>query len=126
MRQVITASRRTDLPARYTAWLSAALAAGQVEVAQPYGGKVRKVSLRPEDVHTLVLMSKDFAPLLRNEAGLRDRLSRYDQVSCHLTVTGLGGTWLEPKVPPAAEVLKQLPRLVAYLGDARRLTGRRP
>lgn len=62
--QVISASRRTDLPRWYLPWLKAALAEEEATILLPYGGR-RTVSLRPEDVHTLVLWSKDFSPLLR-------------------------------------------------------------
>jgi hypothetical protein len=119
---VVTASRRTDLPGRYAGWLSECIRAGQAIVPQPYSGRPRLVSLRPSDVHTLVLLSKDFGPLLRDEAGLRAALANLRHVTCQFTVTGLGGSRLEPGVPPAGQALEQLPSLVAWLGDARRLT----
>jgi hypothetical protein len=90
-------------------------------VPQPYNGRVRRVSLLPEDVHTVVLWSKDFQPLLRNAGGARQALERYDQVYCHLTITGLGGTALEPNIRPWGEVAQQLPELVEFAGDARRV-----
>jgi len=93
-------------------------------VPEPYRGRPRLISLRPDDVHTIVLLSKDFGPLLRDEGGLRGALANYGQVACQLTVTGLGSSALEPGVPPAETALAQLPPLVAWLGDARRLTVR--
>jgi len=75
-------------------------------------------------VHTIVLWSKDFSPLLENRYGLRDALSIYDQLFCHFTVTGLGGTPLEPRVPPWQEAIKQLPLLVNLVGDPRRISFR--
>jgi len=80
--------------------------------------------LRPEDVHTLVLWSKDFRPLLRDVGGVRRALAVYDQVFCHLTITGLGGTPLEPGIPPWQEVAVQLPELVQFVGDPRRVSVR--
>lgn len=88
----------------------------------PFSNEFYMVSLKPEDVHTMVLWSKDFTPLLENHHGLRDALSRYDQIFCHFTITGLGGTPLEPRVPPWQEAIEQLPELVKLAGDPRRIT----
>ena len=120
MLQVISASRRTDIPAWYARWLAARLREGSVEVQLPYGGR-RLVSLQPEEVHTIVLWSKDFSPVLRNEGGVRTLLGRYEQLFCHFTITGLGGTPLEPRVPRWREALAQLPEVVELCGDPRRV-----
>lgn len=122
MRQVVSASRRTDIPLYYARWLADVILQGFVDVQQPYNGRIRRVSLLPEDVHTVVLWSKDFRPLLRNIAGVKDALARYDQVFCHLTITGLGGTALEPAIAPWQEVIAQIPTLIAFAGDLRRVT----
>ncbi|MHB0875313.1 MAG: DUF1848 family protein [Anaerolineae bacterium] len=124
MSAIITASRRTDMPGCYPDRLAAAIEAGEAAVPQPYSNRVRLVSLHPDSVHTIVLLSKDFGPLLRDEHGLATTLSRYDQVACQLTVTGLGRSPLEPGVPPPAEALAQLGPLAGWLGDPRRLTVR--
>jgi hypothetical protein len=124
MRQVISASRRTDLPMHFSRWLAQAIRAGQVDVRQPYSGRTRLVSLRPEDVHTVVLWSKDFSPMLGERGGLRQALARYDQLFCHLTITGLGGSPLEPNIPPWTQVVEQLPELIEFVGHPRRATVR--
>lgn len=121
MRQVISASRRTDLPMRYTGWLTKVLRQGWATVPQPYGGPARLVNLSPEEVHSIVLWSKDFSPLLRNARGLREALEPYDQVFCHLTITGLGGSRLEPNVPSWQVVAGEFPELVAFVGNPRRV-----
>jgi len=123
VRTVISASRRTDIPMHFAGWLAEMVRQGYADVPQPYNGRLRRVSLRPEDVHTLVLWSKDFRPLLNNAAAW-EALSRYDQLYCHLTVTGLGGTALEPSIPPWREVITQLPELIAFAGDTRRVSVR--
>jgi len=124
MRQVISASRRTDIPMHYAAWLADVIRQGFVDVPQPYNGRVRRVSLLPEEVHTIVLWSKDFRPLLQNVGGVRQALERYDQVFCHLTITGLGGSPLEPNIAPWREVASQLPELIVFAGDPRRVSVR--
>lgn len=122
MREVISASRRTDLPMRFPRWLAQVIRAGRAEVLQPYSGQIRVVSLLPDQVHSIVLWSKDFGPLLANEGGLRHALASYDQVFCHLTVTGLGGSALEPNIPPWTRVIDQLAELVELAGDQRRVS----
>ena len=92
-------------------------------MAGPRGG-TRTVDLDPASVHTVVLWSKDFSNLLRNGHGLRDLLSVYDQLYLHFTVTGMGGTAVEPGVPAWSEALRQLPGLTDLAGDPRRVSVR--
>jgi hypothetical protein len=124
MRQVISASRRTDIPMHYADWLVQGIRHGFADVPQPYNGRIRRVSLLPADVHTMVLWSKDFRPLLSDKAGIRQALACYDQVFCHLTITGLGGTALEPNIAPWSEVIAQLPELIQFARDPRRVSVR--
>ncbi len=123
LKTVISASRRTDLVASFPEWLAGVLRARRVEVPGPRGGK-RTVDLEPASVHTMVLWSKDFSNLLRNAHGLRDLMSAYDQLYLHFTVTGLGGTAVEPGVPSWPEALRQIPGLTALAGDPRRVSVR--
>jgi len=64
MPQVISASRRTDIPACYAPWFVNRLRAGHVFVQNPYSRKMSRVSLAPGDVHAIVFWSKNYAPLL--------------------------------------------------------------
>lgn len=73
MRQIISVSRRTDVPAFYGAWFIRRIRAGFAGVVNPYGGKRYVVSLKPQDVVCLVFWSKDFTPFLRHLDAL-DRL----------------------------------------------------
>src|SRR5574341_302544 len=62
--QIISASRRTDIPAFYSDWFLNRLQEGFVEVLHPYTKKWSAVSLRPADVGAIVFWSKNYAPLL--------------------------------------------------------------
>lgn len=104
--------------------MARAIHQGWVRVKPPWGGREKVVSLQPEDVHTLVLWSKDYSRLLANRAGLREALAVYDHIFCHFTVTGLGGTPLEPGVPPWKEAMKHLSPLIRFVGRPRRVTVR--
>ena len=123
MKKVISASRRTDLVAFFPGWLASVLRERSVMVDGPRGSRYR-VGLDPAMVHTIVLWSKNFEPLLSNRYGLRDVLSEYDQIYCHFTITGLGGTVIEPSVPDPDTAFSQLDRLLSLLRNPRRLSVR--
>jgi DNA repair photolyase len=105
-RTVLSASRRTELVAHYPDRLAAALEA--------FG---------PERVHTLVVWTKDPRNLLAHPR-LRDLAGRLPQTFVHWTVTGLGGSALEPNVPAPEALLPVLPGLIEWLGSPRRLQWR--
>jgi hypothetical protein len=63
---VISASRRTDIPAFYPDWFVNRLKAGVVFVQHPYTRKPFRVSLRSEDVSAIVFWSKNYAPILNS------------------------------------------------------------
>lgn len=120
-RRVISASRRTDLPARFPEWLAAAVSAEKAEVLGP-SGRTFIADLCPRSVHTFVLWSKDYSALLEDRSPLRALLGRYDQLYFHLTITGLGGSRIEPGAPPSEAVLGQVGRLVELAGHPRRVS----
>ena len=122
MKKIISASRRTDLVAFYPQWLARVLEAEEVTVVWP-GRKLRqKISLAPDDVHTLVLWSKNFEPLIKNKFGLLDLIKKYAQVYFHFTLTGLGGSFLESAAPPPEKAFAQLPALLKIAGSPERLS----
>lgn len=124
MLTIVSASRRTDLVGCFPEKLSHSLAEGCIHVPNPISGKTRMVDLRPETVHTLVLWSKNFTPLLENRHQLRTRLSAYRQLYFQFTLTGLGGTFWEPGVPLSGDGQKQFKALVAVAGHAERVLWR--
>ena len=104
---VISASRRTDIPAFFYDWLQMALAAGAVEVPNPvFPDKKYFVDLKPSSVHTVVLWSKDFRQVLANPMHL-DQYNLYFQY----TVNNYS-TFLEPHVPAYGETLHTLDGLL--------------
>lgn len=102
-KMVVSASRRTELVGRYPEYLAR---------------RLRDVG--PGNVHTAVIWTKDPTNLLTH-GELRQALSQVGQVFIHWTITGLGGTFLEPNVPHAEDQLALLPRLVDFVGDPRRV-----
>jgi hypothetical protein len=84
MPHVISASRRTDIPAFYPDWLVNRLKAGVVFVRHPFVNKLLRVSLRPEDVSAMVFWSKNYSPLL-SRLGAIENTTR--NLFFHFTIT---------------------------------------
>jgi DNA repair photolyase len=64
MAQIISASRRTDVPAFHSAWFRGILDAGFVNLPNPYNKtQISKISLRPEDLDAIVFWTKNPAPI---------------------------------------------------------------
>lgn len=86
MRHIISASRRTDIPAFYSEWFIRRLRAGSVYVKNPYGGRINRVSLEPEAIHSIVFWSKNYSPLI-------SRLDEIEEITgnlfFHFTITGI-------------------------------------
>jgi hypothetical protein len=62
---IISASRRTDIPAFYADWFVNRLNAGYCLVKNPFNPKqIRRVSLLPEDVDGIVFWTKNAAPII--------------------------------------------------------------
>ncbi len=99
MLRVVSASRRVDLLGAYPDKL--------VELLRE--------KVPPEKTHTLVIWTKNPANLLHYSV-LKEELGRYRNLFLHLTITGMGGTVLEPMVPKAAEVLSMLDDVVGFVG----------
>jgi len=123
MKKVISASRRTDLISFFPQWLSSVIKEEKGLIHAP-SGHIHTVDLRPETVHTFVLWSKNCANLIENRYRLRDVLQKYDQLYFLVTVTGLGGTFIENGVPEPSLVLWQLESVIQIAGMPRRVSVR--
>lgn len=75
---IISASRRTDIPAFYTEWLMNRLRAGFCTVPNPFNPRqVSRISLKTEDVDCLVFWTRNPQPLLQHLAELDELGHRY-------------------------------------------------
>lgn len=111
---IISASRRTDIPAFYSDWFLRRAAQGEVLVRNPMRfHQVSRISLRPQDVDFIAFWTKNPAPLLPRLNELAD----YDYGFLY-TITGYGPV-LEPGVPPVAETLRTFRALSERLGPQR-------
>jgi len=62
VRRIVSASRRTDLPAWYAGWFVRRLRAGFASVRSPFSSSVREVSLLRPDVVAFVFWTRDATP----------------------------------------------------------------
>lgn len=92
----VSASRRTDLPALFGEWFARRLAAGFVEFSPAGPARLVQRSLRPEHVTHFNFWSKWPRPFFRT---LDRVLEAGYPVLWNLTITGLGGSAMEPGVP---------------------------
>ncbi len=104
---VISASRRTDIPAFYAEWLMARLREGAVSVASPFGGRVTQVSLAPADVVAIMFWTKDAGPLVK----YLDEITDLGHVFGFLYSVNNYPCFLEPSVPGLGHSMKIVEQL---------------
>ena len=75
---IISASRRTDIPAFYAEWMVRRLKEGYCTVANPFNrNQVTRISLKPEDVDAIVFWTRNPRPLMPYLDELDSRGYRY-------------------------------------------------
>jgi len=95
--QLISISRRTDIPAFYGDWFMRRVAEGFAGWENPFGRQCRLVSLQREDVRCLAFWSKNFRPFLPN---LRTLQQQGYPCFFNYTITGLPSVFETHTVPP--------------------------
>ncbi|WP_085022771.1 DUF1848 domain-containing protein [Anaerovibrio sp. JC8] len=111
---IISASRRTDIPAFYFDWFCQRLKAGYVDVVNPFNRKqVSRISLKPEYVDCIVFWTKDPAPMLKGLDALND-YKYYVQVS----ITPYGHD-VEAKLWDKKDIISTVQELSERLGRER-------
>ncbi|HGY56453.1 MAG TPA: DUF1848 family protein [Caldithrix abyssi] len=113
MKQVISASRRTDIPAYCLKWFMEQIREGFADVHNPfYRGQVRRVSLLPDDVEWIVFWSRNYRVFLKHYAFF----TPYN-LFFHFTI--LPKSALEKSGLSIPEALYQMERLAALYGPER-------
>ena len=109
---IISASRRTDIPALYSEWMRRRLAAGYCLVPNPYNARqVARVSLRREDVEAIVFWTRHARPAFPLVEVLRERGT---PLYFHYTITGYGRP-VELRAPPVEVAVATFRALAARL-----------
>ena len=113
---IISASRRTDIPAYYAEWFMSRIQAGLCIVPNPYNPKQEtRVSLQPEDVDAIVFWSKNPEPLLKHIQSLESAGFRfYFQYTLNSYPSDL-----EPNLPKESERVRTFQTLADRVGPDR-------
>ena len=113
---IISASRRTDIPAFYAEWMVRRLREGYCTVPNPFNrNQVSRISLRPEDVDAIVFWTRNPRPLMPYLDELDSRGYRY---YFQFTILGYPRE-IDPKSPPAATAVEAFCELAERLGPRR-------
>ena len=113
---VLSASRRSDIPAFYMPWFMDGIERGAFAVTNPYNRQVTQVPATPEAVHTIVFWSKDFGAFLRG--GYAEDLHRRGYRLFFNFTVNAEDPFLEPHVPPLGERMRQMADLCRLVPPA--------
>ena len=111
---IISASRRTDIPAYYSEWFFNRLNQGYALVRTPFNGRqFSKIDLRPENIDGIVFWSKNPIPML-NKLDRLDGLAYYFQ----FTLNPYGAD-IEPNLPEKERLIEAFKELSGKAGRQR-------
>ncbi len=110
---IISASRRTDIPAFYAKWFIQRIREGYCTVPNPFDSKqVSRVSLQPQDVDVIVFWTRNPQPLIPYLSELSERGFRY-----YFQFTSMDNPRLiDRKAPALDEALRTFRELADRIG----------
>lgn len=113
---IISASRRTDIPAFYAGWFMMRVRKGYFYRVNPFNSRqVSSFSLKPEDVDAVCFWTKNPQPLMQHLDELNERgLNYYFQFTLNPY-----DTTFEPNVPPLQERTETMIELAGRIGRER-------
>ena len=113
---IISASRRTDIPAFYFGWFMRRLEAGHVLVPNPWNPQqVGRVTLSPDTTDCIMFWTKNPEPMLDTLGRLNELGYRY---YFSFTITPYGRD-VEKNLPPKSRVMDTFRRLADRIGAHR-------
>lgn len=119
---ILSASRRTDIPAFYMPWFMERLVQNCFRVVNPFNPRqTRLIPISPEQVDAIVFWTR--AP--HKIEAVADQLERlgYDRTTALVTITGYGRE-LEPRAPDPALAMEGVRGLAARWGGPERVIWR--
>lgn len=113
---IISASRRTDIPAFYSRWFMNRIRAGHCMVPNPFNPtQVSRVSLKPEDVDVIVFWTRNPGPLMPHLSELEERGYRF-----YFLYTLMGNPRrIDPGARPMAAAARNFRELSERIGRER-------
>lgn len=113
---IVSASRRSDIPAFYSAWFMACLRHGGVEVKNPFRPVLAtRISLKKQDVEAFIFWSRNPRPFMEHLPEIERCGYPYYFL---ITVTGYP-RFLEPSTPKIEEAVVFFEELARRLGRRR-------
>lgn len=113
---IISASRRTDIPAFYTPWFMNRVREGFLLTRNPFNAnQIKRVSLSPDDVDLFVFWTRNPQMLMRHLSELNKRGYKY---YFQYTITGYPKT-LENNVPSPNKAIRTFIELSELIGQER-------
>ena len=108
---IISASRRTDIPAYYSEWVINRIKEGYVYVRNPMNfHQIRNISLDPESVDCIVFWTKNPKPMF-------EKLSYFSKYAYYFQFTlNPYNNDVETKLPPQKEVMETFKELSGIIG----------
>ncbi|MCF8111850.1 MAG: DUF1848 domain-containing protein [Desulfobacteraceae bacterium] len=113
-RIVISASRRTDIPAFYMGSFMEGIKRGFFTVKNPFSNSFHTVFATPEKVHTIVFWSKDFGRFIDKGFARSLQEAGYN-LFFNFTINS-ESSLLEPNIPPLLQRLEQAEKLCSRFG----------
>ncbi len=112
--KVLSASRRTDIPAFYLDWFMAHIEQEEFTITNPYNQVSRKVTVNADQFHSIVFWSKNYDQFLRTRTG--EALTKKGfNLYFNFTINS-ASVILEPNLPGLNQRLDQLETLVNRFG----------
>ena len=111
---VISASRRTDIPAFYMVWFMDQIKKGFFKTRNPFNQKISITNNTPDKVHTIIFWSKNFEVFIKGEYGQKLQNKGYN-LFFNFTINS-ESKLLEPNVPSLNLRLEQLDYLSSNFG----------
>jgi len=113
---IISASRRTDIPKYYSQWFINRIKEGFAFYQTPFSSRIYSVSLKPEDVHAIVFWTRDASPLFSYIPELEEKY----KFVFHFTITGMPSpSVFEPNSLPKEEAISIFKTLASKIGSHR-------
>ena len=113
---VVSASRRTDIPAFYSQWFMNRIESGYCHWLNPFNAtQIYRVNLRPENVAAIVFWTRNMAPMLPHLKMLDERGYKY---YVQYTITGYSRDF-EPNTPNVDSAIDTFCRVADAIGPDR-------
>ncbi|MGQ9844038.1 MAG: DUF1848 domain-containing protein [Spirochaetota bacterium] len=110
---ILSASRRTDIPAFYTQWFMDSIHKGTVTVKNPFNPhQIKQIMLTPDKVDAIIFWTRNPLPLIKYLHQLDSLEYRYIFL---FTITGYP-TWLETRAIPLPQTLSTFIQLSRQIG----------